>query len=245
MAFSSYCGPLLERRRIMWFFAWKRNRPSAAGSRKPPRFRPRLEVLEDRCVPSAGALDTTFGTGGMVTTSFLGPTTDLGVGGTAIQADGKIVEAGQSLNSSQSGAGPALARYNTDGSLDTTFGSGGKVAPEYTRCVGASTGVAIQSDGKIVNAGFHLQTGACDHMALARYNSDGSLDTSFRSGGMVATDFGGSFDEATGVAIQTDGKIVAAGFASEPGTGRDFALARYNSDGSLDTGFGSGGKVTT
>ncbi len=99
--------------------------------------------------------------------------------------------------------------------------------------------VAIQSDGKIVAAGYisgHL-------FALARYNADGSLDTSFGSGGIVTTLFS-AFAGANSVAIQSDGKIVVAGGASNGGASK-FALARYNQNGSLDASFGKGGKVTT
>ena len=76
----------------------------------------------------------------------------------------------------------------------------------------------------------------------------GSMDTSFGNSGNVTTDFGGGEDNARGIAIQPDGKLVTAGSAEDrsgPGWANDFALARYNSDGSLDTSFGNGGKVTT
>src|SRR5262249_14014034 len=94
--------------------------------------------------------------------------------------------------------------------------------------------------GKIVAAGQTNPGSGYDDFALARYTTSGSLDTTFGSGGKVTTDFAGNYDQAYGVAIQSDGKIVAAGRG-----GFDFTLARYNSDGGLDTGFGSGGKVTT
>ena len=98
--------------------------------------------------------------------------------------------------------------------------------------------MAIHADGKIVAAGYVL-IGSLFDFGLARYNTDGSLDTTFDGDGKVTTDFGDS-EDARGVAIQADGKIVAAG-----STLGDFALARYNTDGSLDTTFGSDGKVTT
>jgi uncharacterized delta-60 repeat protein len=234
----------------MWLSHWlpKRKRSHGAPRRRTARspheratHRLLLEVLEDRCVPSAGALDTTFGVGGKVTTAFLGPTNDFGLAGTAIQADGKIVEAGYSDTQTQSGGGAALVRYNTDGTLDTTFGSGGKVLPDYNSSGGSFHAVAIQGDGKIVIAGVAFPSGAGE-WALIRYNSDGSLDTTFGSGGEVLTSFEiqNSDDAPNSVAIQADGKIVAAG-----GSASSFALARYNSDGSLDTSFGTAGKVTT
>jgi len=182
-----------------------------------------------------GSLDTSFGTGGKVTT-------DIGVFdvafAVAIQADGKIVAAG--------GTAPegyccqfALARYNADGSLDASFGIGGKVTTIFAGDSQAFA-VAIQADGKIVAAGGSSDPFVTD-FALARYNADGSIDTSFGVGGKVTTDFGG-FDRASGVAVQDDDKIVAVGAG---GPNNDFVLARYNTDGSLDTSFGTGGKVTT
>jgi uncharacterized delta-60 repeat protein len=102
--------------------------------------------------------------------------------------------------------------------------------------------VATQSDGKIVAAGFSSNHNS--DFALVRYNTDGSLDDTFSGGGRVTTNFGGDDDEAFGVAIQTDGKIVVAGF-SDVNRDFDFAIVRYNSDGSRDNTFGSNGIVTT
>src|SRR6266536_6144139 len=178
-------------------------------------------ALPGAAVAAAGALDPTFGIGGEVTTDFGGSDSAQAV---AIQSDGKILAAGLS------GAGDfALARYNADGSLDPSFGSGGKVTTDFGG-FDLALGVALQSDGKIVAAG---QGGSSFDFALARYNADGSLDTSFGSGGKVTTDFG-VFDAATAVAIQRDGKIVATGSTFSSGF-QQFALARYNADGSLDT----------
>src|SRR5262245_12063781 len=106
------------------------------------------------------------------------------------------------------------------GALDPTFGSGGLVTTDFGGSDSAQA-VAIQSDGKIVAAG-----SSGGDFALARYNADGSLDASFGGGGKVTTDFGG-FDAASALAVQPDGRIVAAG---RGGTG-DMALARYNADG--------------
>ncbi|MER6352930.1 delta-60 repeat domain-containing protein, partial [Streptomyces sp. NPDC001634] len=182
-----------------------------------------------------GDLDPTFGTGGKVLTDFGG--TDFA---TAVQADGKIIAVGQSDGASAGDFDFALARYNTDGSLDPTFGTGGKVTTNFGGGDGARA-VAVQTDGKIVVAGFS-NTGI-SNFAVARYNTDGSLDPTFNGTGAVTTDFGGE-DLALGVALQADGKIVAVGFTSVFGSD-DFALARYNTDGSLDSTFGTGGKVIT
>jgi uncharacterized delta-60 repeat protein len=185
-----------------------------------------------------GTLDTSFDSDGKVTTVF-GASNDR-VYSVAIQSDGKIVVAGVSYTGSSNDF--ALVRYNTDGSLDTSFDSDGKVTTDFGGGNDQAFSVAIQSDGKIVAAG-NSRNGNWD-FALARYNTDGSLDTSFDSGGKVTTDFGGGNDRAYSVAIQSDGKIVAAGYSSN-GSNNDFALARYNTDGTLDTNFDSGGKVTT
>ncbi len=156
----------------------------------------------------------------------------------AIQSDGKIVVAGGS------GSTFALARYNANGSLDTTFDGDGKLTTTFGGTSSAAYGVAIQSDGKIVAAGYSLSATNNQDFALARYNTDGSLDTSFDGDGKLTTDFGSFFDFAFSVAIQSDGKIVAAG-NSGAGNTQDFALARYNTNGSLDTSFDVDGKVTT
>ena len=135
-----------------------------------------------------------------------------------------------------------LARYNTDGSLDTTFGGDGRVINSFSYRDDARA-VAVQGDGKIVVVG-RAQLGKYDFLVV-RYNADGSLDTTFDGDGWVTTDFAGSHDRAYAVTLQTDGKIVVAGSALLGPTINDFALARYNSDGSLDTSFDGDGRATT
>jgi uncharacterized delta-60 repeat protein len=188
-------------------------------------------ALPASALAAGGDLDTSFGGDGRVTTSF---SADASASAVAIQADGKIVAAGGA------GAEFALARYDTDGTLDTTFGTNGKVTTGFTDGAFANA-VAIQSDGKIVAAG-----GAGAEFALARYDTDGSLDPTFGTGGTVTTSLTSGNDQANGVAIQADGKIVAAGFATPGSPWRPwFALARYLSDGTVDTAFGDGGIVLT
>jgi uncharacterized delta-60 repeat protein len=142
----------------------------------------------------------------------------------AIQPNGKIVVVGQTA-ASMADRDFALARYNSDGSLDTSFGGVGFVV---TPSFADAWSVVIRPDGRIVAAGFAQETSSLTSLGLARYNPDGSLDTTFDGDGKVETQgLSGAWD----VALQTDGKIVAAA-----GT-----VARYNADGSLDTGFGSNG----
>jgi uncharacterized delta-60 repeat protein len=169
-------------------------------------------------------LDPLFGSGGKVTTGMPG-----GAKAMALQTDGKIVLVG----------GKTLARYNTDGSPDSTFGT-------VTVLMGTAQAVAIQPDGKIVVAGFSRTT-TQDDFAVERYDGNGILDTSF-GGGLVTTDFNGSLDKAWAVLVQTDGKIVVAGHAATGtplGLDNDFAVARYTSIGALDMSFNTDGKVTT
>jgi len=191
-----------------------------------------------------GTLDASFGTGGIVTTGFGVSAEATSV---AVQADGKIVAAGFA---NLDGADDfALVRYNSNGTLDGSFGTGGKVTTAFALSQGFSqaqaNSVAVQPDGRIVAAGNAVVGGGFD-FALARYNSNGTLDASFGSGGRLTTDFAGANDQADSVAVQPDGRIVAAGAAGPYiNRGLDFALARYNSNGTLDTSFGTGGKVTT
>lgn len=211
-------------------------------------------TINIRIVPvhaALGDLDPSFGSGGTVLTQFLG---DSNAGhAVAIQADGKIVAAGES-------AKPffdwdfAVARYNSNGTLDATFGSGGKVTTDMGGRLDSIQAIAIQEDGKIVAVGqtFNtIDTGAFhSKFAAARYNSDGSLDPTFGNGGKVVTliSSGVSFlddSRAFAVVIQTDGKIVAGGWAITLFGSVDFALVRYNSDGSLDSSFGIGGIALT
>jgi uncharacterized delta-60 repeat protein len=199
---------------------------------------------------AAGDLDSTFGIGGKVTTD-LKRSTDI-ANAVAVQADGKLVVVGQTYkNNDFSNEDFAVARYNTNGTLDSTFGAMGRVRTDFPGLAAVPSAVVIQPDGKIVVAGgaFPLFTFAGD-FKVVRYNPNGSLDRSFGSGGIVTTFFPGDGSYAFAVALQSDGKIIAAGtdFVDfNPGdmSDTDFALARYNPDGSLDTTFGNGGTVTT
>jgi len=138
----------------------------------------------------------------------------------------------------------SINSYAQDGSLDLSFGIGGKVT---TAISGGDDdngkSVAIQSDGKIVVAGTTINDGDRD-FAIVRYNNDGTLDLSFGTDGKVVTDFGSNWDECYSVAIQSDGKIVAAGNIAN-GSTLDFAISRYNSDGTLDLSFDNDGMLTT
>ncbi len=183
-----------------------------------------------------GSLDTTFGSGNGYVITAVGTGADEAQD-IRILSSGKILVQGYAINGGSNDI--ALVQYNSDGSLDTSFGGGtGRIMSGIS---GEDTGYAmnIQSDGKILVAG----TNGNDFL-LARFNSNGSLDTSFGTSGRVTTDFAAGTDTARSIAMQSDGKIVLAGSAFNSSTFNDFAVARYNSDGSLDTSFNSTGRVT-
>ncbi|MBP6290306.1 MAG: InlB B-repeat-containing protein [Spirochaetes bacterium] len=185
-----------------------------------------------------GTLDTGFGNGGKVITS-VGSSNNR-VHALALQNDGKILVAGCSLGSNQDFA---VVRYNPDGTLDTGFGNGGNVITPVGSSNDRGYALALQNDGKILVAGYSYN-GSNPDFAVVRYNPDGTLDTGFGSGGKVITPVGSSDDFGYAMALQNDGKILVAGYSSN-GSNYDFAVVRYNPDGMLDTGFGSGGKVIT
>lgn len=191
-----------------------------------------------------GTLDTTFGSAGQVVLSLPDFQIALTV---ALQEDrdGKILAVGSTL-----GPGPdaaedfALARFNSDGSPDVTFGTGGLVSTDFGFGADEAFAVALQKDGRIVAAGDATDPDSKSVFGLARYLRDGRLDVSFDREGLVTTDFGGPADVG-GLAIQHDGKIVAAGEVLSGSGKGDFALARYQKNGSLDRSFGRAGKVVT
>ncbi|MGI9019746.1 MAG: hypothetical protein ACR2G3_03430 [Solirubrobacterales bacterium] len=192
---------------------------------------------------SGGSADTSFGGDGKVTTGFDGANDT--ATSVAIQEDGKIVAAGIADPDGDFDFDFALARYTTSGSLDASFNFDGKVNTGFGRS-DRILDVAIQDDGKIVAAGDSADdfSGANADFALARYTTSGFPDTGFDGDGRLTTDFGGAENQATGVAIQADDRIIAAG-STQPGSSHDFALARYTTSGALSTSFGGDGRVTT
>jgi len=201
-----------------------------------------LILLFSHSISAAGALDPNFGSGGKVSFRF-GGTSDIATAA-ALQPDGKIVIVGNSYPSGQSTGlrDFAVARLNADGTLDNTFGSGGLVITAFGfQQEDTAYAVVIQPDGKIVVGGRNRAV-----FALARLHPNGSLDTTFGSGGKVTTDFTESLNEGIEyLFLQADGKILAAGslipsdFAEGQG---QIGLVRYSPDGSLDATFGTGGK---
>ena len=189
---------------------------------------------------SNGSTDNTFGTAGVVTTDILRSADD-SIRGVALQSDGKIIVAGTTNNAGNRDFG--IVRYNANGTVDTTFGVLGLVRTDFGFRDDSARSVLVQPDGKILVAGFSGISNV-DDFALVRYNANGTLDTSFGTGGKVLTDFATGDDEAHAVILQSDLRIVLAGFATMGGD-EDFALARYNADGTLDATFGLFGVTTT
>ena len=188
-----------------------------------------------------GSLDTSFGTGGRVIVPAIQNPKAM-----AIQPDGKIIAAGNVPHTvSPFGDDFALCRFNPNGSLDTSFDGDGIAVTgfDYSSQINS---VAIQPSGKIVAAGFtRNNANTVSAFALARYNPNGSLDASFDADGKVTTSFDTPFSVANSVGVQRNGKIVAVGVSVSNSTARDFALARYNPNGSLDASFDTDGKQTT
>jgi uncharacterized delta-60 repeat protein len=231
----------------MWPLFSRKTRRQTRTRQARDAHRPHVEVLEDRCVPStAGSLDPTFGNGaGYVTTS----TTAFkdGASTALVQPNGDIIAVG-GANTSSTSRDFAVERYTPDGTLDTTFGSGGVVLTSFGSGAAHGPSGALYpqegsaNDGKIIEEGDYNNA----QLALARYNANGTLDTTFGNGGEVLTAIPGvSYISAPNggcVVLTGNGQIVAFGMDDTSG---QFVLARYNSDGSLDTTFGQGGFVIT
>jgi uncharacterized delta-60 repeat protein len=207
---------------------------------------------------NGGDLDTTFGTGGVVVTNIATVLSqspeNCRINAIALQTDGKIVAGG--FTSGILG-NFALARYNADGTLDSSFGTGGVVVTNIATVLSQSAqncqilSIALQTDGKIVAGG--STSGVFSNFALARYTTDGTLDSSFGTGGVVVTNVATVLSlspqncSISSIAVQTDGKIVAGGqLNSGVILGHfSFALTRYNTNGTLDSSFGTDGAVVT
>jgi uncharacterized delta-60 repeat protein len=215
---------------------------------------------------SDGMLDSSFGTGGFVETDLGGNDFYDEASALAVQGDGKLVAAGYSFANSPPDPRFAVVRYNADGSLDNTFGSGGMVLTEVGGTYGGyANALAIQDDGRLVVAGWRILAGQ-NQFTVARYTAGGLLDPNFGAGrcsasqnycdvdtpclpgevcgGVVVTTITGLQDEAHNIVVQSDGKLVVSGRAHDSSSA-GIALVRYNADGSLDSGFGTGGVVRT
>ncbi|MEU4273310.1 delta-60 repeat domain-containing protein, partial [Streptomyces sp. NPDC026092] len=193
-------------------------------------------ALPGAALAAPGDLDPGFGGDGTVLTDAGGEEAGNDV---VVQSDGKVVVVGTDAPDSLGNF--ALVRYLADGSLDSTFGSGGRVSTDIGGFVDNAEAAAVQSDGKIVVAG-SSGTGfeECCRFTVARYTATGSLDTTFGDGGVAFLSAFGQPASAMDVAVRSDGRIVAAGY-----TGGLFAAARLLADGTPDATFDGDGMVTT
>jgi uncharacterized delta-60 repeat protein len=192
--------------------------------------------------PPPGTIDSTFGQGGIVQTVIGNDDTYLE--DLAVQPDGKIIAAGYYDNIVLGNQDYCLSRYNTDGTLDNTFGVNGIVTIAPSSNSEQLYEVKIQPDGKIIVTGTNRAIAAQGAFCLIRLNFDGTLDTSFGNNGLVTTRVDSTTSDAYSALLQNDGKIVIGG-AHNLGLNSKMMLIRYNSNGSLDTSFGNDGIVTT
>lgn len=193
------------------------------------------------CFLPNGDLDTGFGSNGYTYTLF-GSIYDV-CSSMVIQPDGKILLTGYTTTPNY-WADVALARYNSDGTLDATFGAGGKVTTAYSATADVGTNVTVGADGKILVAGYSNSSQQKNELALFRYMPNGTLDGSFGSGGKLRSKIGNNFSYAHSAITLPDGKILAAGCALNA-TGLDFAMKKFNDNGTVDNTFGVNGIVTT
>jgi uncharacterized delta-60 repeat protein len=188
----------------------------------------------------AGTLDPTFGNGGTVTTSFANGSAGVG---SFEQSNGDIVAVAQVDFVQGEGTGIGLVRYTSTGALDTTFGTNGITNTTFAGFTFDPFGFAVQKNGDILVAGEAISTAGRIEFGLARYTSNGILDATFGNGGLVTTLVGTRVDVPTAMLLQPTGKIVMAGFevAQEGVAPGKMSIVRYNSNGSLDTTFGTSG----
>lgn len=199
-------------------------------------------LLTPTAASAAISLDSTFGTGGAVLTDVGGPDSLDGANDVLVQPDGAIVAAGWSTPSGGTGDF-ALVRYLANGGLDPSFGTGGKVTTDFGGLDDVATALLRQPDGKLVVVGLS-GSGWNYRFAAARYLANGTLDSTFGTGGTVLTNlYSSSIGGARAVALQSDGRIVVAGGAYSTAAGWQFATVRYLANGTLDSSFGAGGIV--
>lgn len=184
---------------------------------------------------SNGSADQNFGINGKVKKDFGGGDA---LSSIKTQTDGKIIVGG--YTHSTSNFQWTLARFNSNGQIDSNFGNNGVIFT-FIGIHSVLNDIVMQSDEKIVAVGYRQNQGQ-DDVVIVRYNSDGSLDTTFGNGGIVITPIGTFNDRGNSIALQSDGKIFVFGDFDAGGHDNVF-LARYNTNGTLDTSFGSGGKI--
>lgn len=187
-----------------------------------------------------GTFDNTFGTGGIAVTSFVSGN-DMAQD-VIVDSDGKILIAGTADNADFNVA-PMLARFNSDGSPDNTFGSDGFVQMPVEAMDNEFTSICLQNDGKILASGHYSTVSWLYRTLIARYNTDGSIDPSFADNGVAMVDVNGIDDEFFGMAINSKGEIVAGGFSNHSNTSFDMLIMKYDTDGNQVSDFGDNGII--
>ncbi len=187
----------------------------------------------------SGVQDLSFGSEGWVVADFDGDEDE--ARDVLMQENGRVVIGG--LATIAGSERFALIRYLARGAVDTEFNGDGRVVIEFPQGDSEAESLALQSDGKIVIGGFVVDATTSVDFALARINSDGTLDPSFGSGGLVTLDFTGGRDIVYQVLVQPDGRIIAVGSAESDNNFSNFALARFTANGDLDATFGNAGTV--
>jgi uncharacterized delta-60 repeat protein len=219
-------------------------RPSATSARRARGPAP-IECLEPRTLLAASLLDPSFGGGdGLASADFRGG--DDEAVKVVVLADGKLLVAG-TATSAANGRDIAVARFNPDGTPDTTFGTGGKTTTDFHKLDDSAANLALLPDGRFVVVGSTaLRTGSEPtetNLGVVRFLPNGARDRSFDGDGKATLDLGGN-DTATGVVVMPDGDLVVTGTA-EGADGSDFVAVRYNPDGSRDKSFGGGDGIVT
>jgi uncharacterized delta-60 repeat protein len=188
----------------------------------------------------AGTLDPTFGNGGVVTTSFANGSAGVG---SFEQSNGDIVAVAQVDFVQGAGTGIGLVRYSSTGALDNTFGANGITNTIFAGFTFDPFGFAVQKNGDILVAGEAISSAGRIEFGLARYTPNGVLDATFGNGGLVTTSVGQRVDVPTALLLEPNAKIVMAGFevGQEGVSPGKMSMVRYNSNGSLDATFGTGG----
>lgn len=204
-----------------------------------------VSKLEQHAAGYAGTLDSTFGNKGLDITDYtlVIPRED-DASGVVVQADGKIIEVGYTHNGHDYDF--ALVRFNTDGSFDSRFGNGGKTAFDFGHADDYAKGILLQSDGKILVYGTSWgYLGQPQGFAAVRFNTDGSVDTGYGSGGKSVITLDSTGDVATSAVLLSGNRLVIAGYTggNPDASNSDFAAARLTANGILDGTFAQGGKL--
>lgn len=201
------------------------------------------DVVLARYLPD-GKLDDSFGEHGLAVTD-LGAAVE-SANALVLDAQERIVVAGFSSRTTDD-ADFMLARFLSTGVLDASFGVGGNVMADFNAGIDIANALLIDSADRIVVVGFTSREGAEADFALARFQEDGQRDNSFGTSGLVTTDFGSSNDVANSLAVDSAHRLIVAGYREYAftGTGYDFAIARYDDNGILDTDFGFRGGLVT